>query len=111
LYNGCTWAGYFAYKNGKQPLSWVQNTDTVALFNVGGAHEQYANRQIRVSVRGQTFQAEVVDTCADSDCNGCCTRNAQSNGGSWLVDVEYYTALGNLGGQGSAYGDVCFQIV
>jgi hypothetical protein len=75
------------------------------------AHAQYANRQIRVSVRGQTFQAEVVDTRADSDCDGYCTRNAQSNGGSWLVDVVHYTALRNLGGQGKAYGDVCSQIV
>ncbi|WP_437547167.1 hypothetical protein WME97_44490 [Sorangium sp. So ce367] len=28
--------------------------------------------------------------CSDSDCSGCCTRNAQPSG--YLIDIEKYTA-------------------
>eukprot|EP00310_Coccolithus_braarudii_P005729 CAMPEP_0183373200 /NCGR_PEP_ID=MMETSP0164_2-20130417/110755_1 /TAXON_ID=221442 /ORGANISM="Coccolithus pelagicus ssp braarudi, Strain PLY182g" /LENGTH=75 /DNA_ID=CAMNT_0025550041 /DNA_START=6 /DNA_END=233 /DNA_ORIENTATION=+ len=32
---------------------------------------------------------EVVDTCGDSDCDGCCTKNAKPSGN--LIDMEYWT--------------------
>ena len=32
----------------------------------------------------------VIDTCADSDCSGCCTQNKGSD--NELVDIESYTA-------------------
>ena len=34
---------------------------------------------------------QVVDTCDDSDCSGCCSKNANRNGG-FLIDLEYHTA-------------------
>lgn len=34
---------------------------------------------------------KVLDTCADSDCDGCCTTNARKNGGV-LIDLESATA-------------------
>ncbi len=34
----------------------------------------------------------VYDTCADTDCNGCCTSNSTpNNGGGNLIDIESYT--------------------
>jgi hypothetical protein len=29
--------------------------------------------------------------CADSDCDGCCTANAQQNHLDFLIDIERYT--------------------
>lgn len=40
---------------------------------------------------GATLDVKVLDTCDDADCDGCCTHNANKNGGH-LVDLEYYTA-------------------
>lgn len=34
---------------------------------------------------------QVIDTCDDSDCGGCCTRNASLHGGM-LIDLEWHTA-------------------
>ena len=34
---------------------------------------------------------QVVDTCDDDDCDGCCTANAR-RGGGLLVDLEWNTA-------------------
>ena len=34
---------------------------------------------------------QVLDTCADSDCGGCCTANARRSGGT-LLDLEFNTA-------------------
>jgi hypothetical protein len=36
------------------------------------------------------IDVKVYDECADSDCSGCCTRNARPSG--YLIDVEKYTA-------------------
>lgn len=40
----------------------------------------------------------MIDTCDDSDCKGCCTRNAQRNGGT-LIDLEWHTAKRFWGGR------------
>lgn len=42
---------------------------------------------------------QILDTCSDSDCGGCCTRNARRAGGV-LLDLEYYTAKRFWGGDG-----------
>ena len=41
---------------------------------------------------------QVVDTCDDSDCSGCCSQNANRNGG-FLIDLEYHTAKRFWGGK------------
>lgn len=33
-YNGCKWAGYFAYCNGKQKKRWVKGTNIAAVFPI-----------------------------------------------------------------------------
>lgn len=37
------------------------------------------------------LQCQVLDMCADDDCDGCCTSNARKNGG-FLIDLEAATA-------------------
>ncbi len=70
--------------------------------------KNYANKKIRLTKNGKTFEAVIADTCGDADCKGCCFRN--SNGG-FLVDMEYYTVLRNLGSTGQASGTIDFEIV
>ncbi len=47
---------------------------------------KYANKKIRLTKNGKSFEATIVDTCGNPDCNGCCSENAQ---GGFLVDIEY----------------------
>jgi hypothetical protein len=86
-YNGCTWAGQFAFVNGKKSENWVRNHNIVAV------HERDANRYklktLRLKKGGDEIDVKVYDECSDSDCHGCCTRNARSTG--FLIDIESYT--------------------
>jgi hypothetical protein len=87
VYNGCTWAGQFAALNGKQPESWVQ------AHNIAAVHEkdfpQYKLKTLRITQGSRQIDAVVYDMCSDSDCDGCCTQNAQPSG--FLIDLESYT--------------------
>ena len=68
---------------------------------------QYCGKTITLKKNGKTFTATVADTCSDSDCGGCCSANAKNG---YLVDIEYYTALRNLGSLGAVSGTVDFTI-
>jgi hypothetical protein len=86
-YNGCQWAGYFAGVNGKQPESWVKAN------NIAAVHERdfakYKLKTLRLTQGTRTIDVKVYDMCADSDCDGCCTKNAAATG--FLIDIEKYT--------------------
>ncbi|HVK75465.1 MAG TPA: hypothetical protein VM734_19180, partial [Kofleriaceae bacterium] len=86
-YNGCTWAGYFAFVSGRQPESWVMAN------NIAAVHSRDANtyklKTLRLKQGSRQIDVKVYDMCADSDCNGCCTRNASQTG--FLIDIEKYT--------------------
>ena len=56
---------------------------------------------------GVSFVATILDTCRDSDCNGCCTRNAKNG---HLVDMEYYTVMRNFKKLSEADGTISFQV-
>jgi hypothetical protein len=49
-------------------------------------------------------QVNVVDTCSDSDCDGCCSRNS-GNGAYKLIDIEKHPVakLLNLDPAGSQF--------
>ncbi len=85
-YNGCTWAGQFAACDEKKPVAWVAAHNIVAAFpdfDALSLHDlclRSGNKRIVVTV---------LDTCADSDCAGCCTQNQGSADG--LIDLESYT--------------------
>ena len=86
-YNGCRWAGYFAFVNGRKPESWVRRNNIIAVHSRDA--NRYRLKTFRLKKNGRTIDAKVYDMCADSDCNGCCTRNARSTG--FLIDIEKYT--------------------
>ncbi len=87
-YNGCKWAGYFAGVQGQKSKWWVKR------HNIISVHEKDFNRlkgkTLQLRKNGKYFNATVYDKCANSDCNGCCTRNAKPSGN--LIDLEVHTA-------------------
>ncbi len=88
VYNGCTWAGYFAGVEGKMPEDWVEE------HNIAAVHEKdfdtYKNKTLRLTQGANEIDVVVYDMCSDSDCDGCCTKNVGELG--FLIDVESYTA-------------------
>lgn len=85
-YNGCTWAGQFAACSGKKPEAWVEAHDIVAAF------PDFASLKLHdLCLRSgeKTIVVTVLDTCADSDCDGCCTRN--QGDADALIDLESHT--------------------
>jgi len=111
-YSGCKYIGDFA--NGEHlSLSQVKNTPIVSLFDPNYStmsqwKSKYANKKVRITKNGMTFDAYVKDTCADKDCKGCCTRNAK---GKILIDVEFYTAKKYLGSLDAADGSATFTLL
>jgi len=95
-FNGCTWAGRFAFVDGQQTEAWVM------AHNIAAVHSNdsptYELKTLRVRDGDRTIDVTVYDECSDSDCDGCCTRNASETG--FLIDLESYTAerFGTLDG-------------
>ncbi len=75
----------------QKSLSWVKSNNIVAFFDAADPNgknwdKNYKNKKIRLTKGSKTFEATIVDTCADKDCSGCCTKNSK---GGYLVDLEY----------------------
>ncbi|SEM51547.1 hypothetical protein SAMN05444354_1189 [Stigmatella aurantiaca] len=85
-YNGCTWAGQFAACSGKKPESWVAAHNIAAVFPNMNAYKLH---DLCLKSGSKTIVVTVLDTCADSDCSGCCTRN--KGDADALIDLESYT--------------------
>jgi len=98
-YSGCKWEGMFAAFDDKKPKSWVESNNIVAFYASPNSQnrkewdKKWKNKQlvIRNPKTGKELQVTVVDTCDDSDCSGCCSKNANKNGG-FLIDLEKNTA-------------------
>ena len=88
-FNGCLWAGQFAFVSGKQPESWVRANNIIAIHSKDA--DTYKLKTFRLRQGTKTIDAKVYDMCADSDCGGCCTQNANAGGIGFLIDVEKYT--------------------
>ena len=88
-YNGCEWAGRFAFVAGKQPESWVKSHNIIAVHQKDAG--KYRLKTFRLRKGGKQIDAKVYDMCSDNDCSGCCTRNARRNGLNFLIDIEKYT--------------------
>jgi hypothetical protein len=88
-FNGCMWAGQFAFVNGTQPKSWVMS------HNIAAVHQKDSNtyklKTLRLKQGSHQIDVVVYDECADSDCSGCCTENAHQNGLNFLIDIESFT--------------------
>jgi len=122
-YSGCKYigmlAGYVTTANpdGYKSINFVETNNLVAFYDNSdktGSNwfKTYALRTIGVkkTINGIVyhFNATIADTCGNSDCNNCCSKNAGSNG--YLVDMEYYTVLRNFGTIDAASGDLSFVI-
>ena len=86
-YNGCTWAGWFAGLDEQQTEEWVSEHNIIAVHEKDW--DTYKQKTFRLRKNGHTIDAVVYDMCSDSDCNGCCTKNAGKVG--FLIDIESYT--------------------
>ena len=86
-YNGCTWAGWFAGLEDQQTEEWVSEHNIIAVHEKDW--DTYKLKTFRLRRNGYTIDAVVYDMCSDSDCDGCCTKNAGSVG--FLIDIEKYT--------------------
>jgi hypothetical protein len=86
-YNGCEWEGQFAFVDGKKSKNWVKAHNIVAVHERDAS--KYKLKTLRLKKGSDTIDVKVYDECADSDCSGCCTRNARPNG--FLIDIEHYT--------------------
>ena len=87
VYNGCEWAGYFAGLPDQQTEEWVSEHNIISIHEKDW--ETYKLKTFRLRKGGYTIDAVVYDKCADSDCEGCCTKNAGELG--FLIDIESYT--------------------
>jgi len=85
-YNGCMWAGQFAACDGKKAEDWVASHNIVAAFP---DFRELELHDLCLRKGDKTIVVTVLDTCGDSDCDGCCTENRGS--ADQLIDVESYT--------------------
>ena len=86
-YSGCQYEGMFAGCGPTMPLSWVQSHDIVSVFP---DFATLKHRDLCLKSGSKTMVVLVIDTCADSDCSGCCTQNKGS--ANELIDIESFTA-------------------
>jgi hypothetical protein len=88
-FNGCMWAGQFAFVDGKKPESWVRDHNIAAVAQQDAS--KYKLKNLRLKMDTDEITVTVYDMCADSDCNGCCTHNRNEGGVNFLIDIEKYT--------------------
>lgn len=85
-YNGCTWAGEFSACDGKKPEAWVKEHNIVAAFP---DFDTLQLHDLCLRSGNKTIVVTVLDTCGDSDCDGCCTQN--QGDADQLIDLESST--------------------
>ncbi|HTA21388.1 MAG TPA: hypothetical protein VK989_18980, partial [Polyangia bacterium] len=88
-YSGCMYEGEFAGCDQTETLAWVMSHDIVAAFPDFTALKLHD--LCLKSSTGKTIVVTVLDTCGDSDCNGCCTKNKGT--ADELIDVESFTDM------------------
>lgn len=84
-YNGCNYKGQFSNCNDTKTESWVMSHNIVSVFPDTGL----LLHDLCLKAGTKVIRVAVLDTCADSDCNGCCTQNKGSQ--PLLIDIEKYT--------------------
>lgn len=100
--NGCTWAGPFYGLPDTYPEDWVARHNIVAVHLKDW--DWLGMKVLKLRQGGREIEAQVLDACADSDCDGCCTANLGGDG--YLIDIEAHT----MARFGSGAGLVEFQV-
>jgi len=85
-YNGCEYEGMFAACEETETEEWVASHNIVAAFP---DFEALALHDLCLRAGDRLIVVTVLDTCADTDCDGCCTENRGD--ADALIDVESYT--------------------
>ena len=75
----------FAHCTGVHSEDWVAAHDIAAVFPDDGLE----NHDLCVRSGDRVMIVTAIDTCGDSDCDGCCTRN--KGDADALIDLESYT--------------------
>ncbi len=90
-YSGCDYAGQFAFLDYQQSEKWVKKNNIVAVHSDHGKWLGREDLQLRVDLEDPESEiiGTVYDVCSDSDCSGCCSRNAGETG--YLIDLEINT--------------------
>lgn len=105
-YNGCTWAGQFYGLPDKQTPDWVAAHDIAAVHEDDWA--TLGMQWLELRQGGRRIVVQVLDLCADADCDGCCTRNLGGDG--YLIDLESATAARFGSGDGLVEFRVCMGV-
>lgn len=87
VYHGCDYLGQFAACENTMSEAWVSGHDIVAVFPLG----DLALHRLCLRAGDHTRVVTVIDTCADADCDGCCSENRGD--AEALIDVESYTDM------------------
>ena len=85
-FSGCLYEGLFAACDQKKSLEWVQSHNIVAAFPDLKTLELH---DLCLKSGNKTIVVTVYDTCADTDCSGCCTQNKGNK--DELIDIESFT--------------------
>lgn len=117
-YSGCKYQGMFAAFDDKKSKSWVEENNIVAFYEAPNSKnrkewkKKWKNKKlsIRNPKTGKELDVTVVDTCDDDDCNGCCSKNANKNGG-FLIDLEKNTARRFFDGKIQDFGAIEWRTI
>lgn len=110
-YSACKYSGDFAAIS-HQSFDWVKSHNIISFYDDSDKKgknflNKYGGKTIRLRKNGKEFSAQIADTCGNSDCGNCCHKNSKSG---FLVDIEYWTVMKNLGSIDQADGTIEFII-
>lgn len=90
-YSGGEYLGTFAFLDYQQSQKWVQENNIIAVHSDHGKWLGLEKLRLRTDSTDESSElvATVYDVCSDTDCGGCCTRNAGETG--YLIDLEIHT--------------------
>jgi hypothetical protein len=89
-FSGCQYEGQFAACPVTEPQDWVMSHNIVSIYPNYGSLALH-DLCLQDPATGQSILVTVYDTCANSDCGGCCTQNKGS--ADALIDVEINTYM------------------
>jgi hypothetical protein len=85
-FHACDYEGQFSQcPQQTETMAWVMSHNIVAAFPLANL----SLHDLCLKSGNKSIVVTVIDTCADSDCSGCCTQNKGAT--DLLVDVESFT--------------------
>jgi hypothetical protein len=86
VYSGCMYEGQFSACSDTKTKAWVMSHNIVSFFPNFNAFKLH---DLCLKSGTKTIVVTVYDTCADTDCGGCCSQN--KGNADALIDIESYT--------------------